>query len=262
MHPRVSLHQVAFMEHPTQVFLDHCTALGVRKATLVADKLESDAAAIPEGLEVEALNRAFAVYPDIATDSGEAATRLSQTLELAAAVSAKSVYLVTGGRGPLDWEQAARRFAELIAPCREHAERSGIALLVENASPFNADIHMAHTLSDALRLAELADIGICIELHACWAEAGLADLFHRAMPRCGLVQVSDYVLGDRTAPCRAVPGDGSIPLERILEQLLEAGYTGTFDVELIGPRIVDEGPFDATARAVETVSRMLYRSGA
>ncbi len=33
-------------------------------------------------------------------------------------------------------------------------------------------------------------------------------------------------IGDRFLPARAVPGDGAIPLERILGWLLEAGYLG------------------------------------
>ena len=261
MHPRVSLHQVAFLDRTTEEFLDHCRKIGVSYATLVAD-MAAQLAEPPAGIAIAALNRAFAVHPDIERDSGEAAARLNETIELAERLCANSVYLVTGGRGALDWEAAAARFAELVAPCRERAERAGIELLVENASPFNADIHMAHTLSDTLRLAEIADIGVCIELHACWAEAGLSELFRRAMPRCGLVQVSDYVLGDRVAPCRAVPGDGAIPLEHLLGDLLDAGYAGVFDIELVGPRIAEEGPEAATERAAEHVSALLERLGA
>ena len=48
--------------------------------------------------------------------------------------------------------------------------------------------------------------------------------------------MSDYVLGDRSAPCRSVPGDGDIPLRRLIDDLLTAGYTGLFDLELVGPR--------------------------
>ena len=38
-----------------------------------------------------------------------------------------------------------------------------------------------------------------------------------------------------------MPGDGDIPFDRILGPLLAAGYTGAFDLELIGPRIEAEG---------------------
>ena len=82
------------------------------------------------------------------------------------------------------------------------------------------------------------------------------------MPNTHLVQVSDYVLGDRSAPCRAVIGDGVIPVERLLGDLLEAGYTGVFDLELVGPRIQQEGATSATRRAAENLSEILIRLGA
>ena len=159
-------------------------------------------------------------------------------------------------------EQAAERFAALIAPCKAPAAAQGVRVLVENASSFNADIHIAHTLADTIALAELAGIGLCIEWHACWMEAGLKTLLRQAIPMTGLVQVSDYVLGDRTAPCRAVPGDGVIPLDRILGDVLEAGYQGVFDIELVGPRIAAEGARAATQRAAQAISEILTRLGA
>jgi sugar phosphate isomerase/epimerase len=82
------------------------------------------------------------------------------------------------------------------------------------------------------------------------------------MPRCHLVQVSDYVLGDRGFPCRAVPGDGGIPLEEIISWILEAGYQGPFDLELFGPRIEREGHYEAVARTGDRLGEMLIRLGA
>jgi sugar phosphate isomerase/epimerase len=125
-----------------------------------------------------------------------------------------------------------------------------------------ADNHIAHSLRDALALAEMADIGVCIDLYACWAEAGLRESIERALPRLQLVQISDYVYGDRALPCRAVPGDGAVPLARILEWLLAAGYAGAFDLELIGPRIDREGRLRAVRRAAQYVGEMLRGLGA
>jgi hydroxypyruvate isomerase len=256
VHPRVGLHQVAFLDESTPAFLDHCCRIGVQHTTLVTASLmragglnEAQQALAVGAPHVESVNHQFAVYPDLDNDR-------------AAALGAGSVYLQTGGRGHLTWEHAAERFAALIAPCTAAAASRGIRVLVENASSFNADIHIAHTLADTIALAELAGIGLCIEWHACWMEAGLKTLLRQAIPRTGLVQVSDYVLGDRTAPCRAVPGDGVIPLDRILGDVLEAGYEGVFDIELVGPRIVAEGARAATQRAAQRVSEILTRLGA
>jgi sugar phosphate isomerase/epimerase len=265
MHPRVSLHQVAYMGEPTRVFLDHCTAIGVAHATLVTPALATRQAideARHADVRIATINHGFAQRPDLESDAGEAVPALLETIDTAAILGAKSIYLLTGGRGGLDWEAAAARFADLLAPAREAARAKGIRLLVENANAFNADIHIAHTLTDAIRLAEIAGIGVCVELHACWGEAGLSALFRPAMPAIGLVQVSDYVLGDRSTPCRAVPGDGTIPLDWLIGDLLDAGYAGLFDLELVGPRIAAEGPRAATARGAERLSALLDRLGA
>jgi sugar phosphate isomerase/epimerase len=267
VHPRVSLHQVAFADESASAFVEHCRNIGLHAVTLAAslvrpDELAEVKLASDDGLRVATVNHNFATYPDLERDSGEASERLSDAIELAATLGADHVYLLTGGRGALDFEAAAERFAALIAPGRDAATRHGVTLLVENASPFNADIHMAHTLADAATLADLADIGVCVDIHACWTEGGLNSLLRQLIPRLGLVQVSDYVLGDRSAPCRAVPGDGVIPLRRILGDMLDAGYDGRFDLELVGPRITAEGSRAATTRAAGYLSSMLDELGA
>lgn len=265
MHPRVSLHQVAFMNEPTAQFLDFCCDIGVQHCTLATPLLQNEAerdAARRAGVSIGCVNHPFAVHPDLERDSGAATESLLDAVAIAAAVDAPSIYLLTGGRGALSWEQAAERFAELVGPARDAAQAAGVTLLVENASAFNADIHIAHSLPDATRLAQIAGIGVCVELHACWTEAGLRENLAGAMPLTGLVQVSDYVLGDRTSPCRAVPGDGTIPLEAILRDVLDLGYEGLFDLELVGPRIDAEGAAAACTRAAQYLSDLLDRLGA
>jgi sugar phosphate isomerase/epimerase len=63
-------------------------------------------------------------------------------------------------------------------------------------------------------------------------------------------------------PCRAVPGDGAIPLRDIVAHALKLGYAGAFDLELIGPRIDSEGQREAVARAGRVVTAMLQELGA
>ncbi len=170
--------------------------------------------------------------------------------------------MLTGGRGELGWEQAAERFCTEIAPCLREAQQASVALAIENASALYADIHFAHTLRDTITLAEMAGVGVCIDLFHCWAEADLSGLVERALPRTVQIQLSDYVLGDRALPARAVPGDGAIPIEPFIRRALAGGYTHGFDLELLGPRIQAEGRFEAARRGCETVSAMLKRLGA
>ncbi|WP_231568264.1 sugar phosphate isomerase/epimerase family protein [Novosphingobium malaysiense] len=257
------------MAEPTAAFVAFCRDIEVGHCTLVTPKLgqpgelEAARSALAEtGVKAGCINHPFAMRPDLERDSGDATAGLLQAIDMAADLGAPSIYLVTGGRGGLSWEAAAARFADLIAPCREAAQKKGVALLVENASALNVDIHIAHTLPDTTRLARVAGIGVCIDIQPCWMEAGLRENIAAAMPLTGLVQVSDYVLGDRTAPNRAVPGDGAVPLERIIGDILELGYGGLFDLELVGPRIEEEGARAASERAADYLSNLLTKLGA
>jgi len=270
MHPRVCLHQVIYMEESTTAFIELCRAIGVPNMTLATPLVLQQ----PGGVEavqrslasgdprVAVVNHPFALFPNLEQDRGAALEKLLQAIDLSVSLRAKSIYLLTGGRGSLSWEQAADRFIKLVEPGRNSAREKGITLMLENASPFNIDIHITHTLADTILLAEMSGLDVCIDLQPCFGEAGLPQLFRRALPITGLVQVSDYVLGDRVAPCRAVPGDGVVPLERLIGDLLDAGYQGLFDLELVGPRISDEGGAAAAKRAAERLSEILTKLGA
>src|SRR5204863_475492 len=80
-------------------------------------------------------------------------------------------------------------------------------------------------------------IGVCIDVFSCWTDRKLDDTIARAAPITSLVQLGDYTVTDRSLPNRTVPGEGSIPLERIIGWIHRAGYRGSYDLELIGPRI-------------------------
>jgi hypothetical protein len=62
MHPRVSLHQVAFISETTAAFIAHCRAIGMAHVTLMTPKLRQ-----PGDLEL--------VGPRIAANGSRAATR-------------------------------------------------------------------------------------------------------------------------------------------------------------------------------------------
>ncbi|HEY6532922.1 MAG TPA: sugar phosphate isomerase/epimerase [Acidimicrobiales bacterium] len=268
MHPRLSVDQLCFPGAPIDEFVDHCRALGVHDVVLTSPQLlvdggaEAVITALRDGPRVEAVNHPFAIHPDLESDEGGAGENLARVIDVAAELGARSVYVVTGGRGGLDWPSAAARFGALIAPWVERADRHGLALMVENSNGLYADIHIAHTLADTAALAEASGMGVCVELQFCWVESDVDEVIRRALPGVGLVQVSDYVLGDRSLPGRAVPGDGAIPLERLVGDLLELGYEGLFDIELLGPRIDAEGHRAAVARAAERMDAILTSLGA
>jgi sugar phosphate isomerase/epimerase len=274
MHERVAINAVCFADQTFRVpslteMADLWRQLGPRRVSFVEPLIAGDFMHAVEVVNagryaVETIAHPFVSGPiDCSEPEIESArSNLSDSIRAAAALGARSIYVLSGGHGSLKWEQAAERFARAIEPCVAEANAARVLLAVENSGPQSAHWHLAHSLRDTLTLAELAGIGVCMDIHHCWWEAGLDQTITRAADRLHLVQVSDYVYGDRGYLCRAVPGDGDIPLWRIIDWALTAGYQNGFDLELIGGRIDDEGHPQATRRAAEWTSDLLDRLGA
>jgi sugar phosphate isomerase/epimerase len=188
--------------------------------------------------------------------------RLVRALEAGHALSAGCVVFTTGPAGPLPWDEAADALETALAPVLVEARTLGLPFAVEHTNSLRVDVGFVHSLHDVVDLARRLGTGVCMEVNACWAERGLAETIAGSADLIRLVQVSDFAIGTLATPDRLVPGDGDIPLERIIGQVLASGYTGVFDLELIGPRIDAEGYDSAVPRAVEALGSMLADLGA
>src|SRR6266404_1435097 len=272
MHERLSVHSVCFRDAGLRELASHWRDLGVRRISLYNGLIENEGLAAAQAAlrsgryEAETITHTFLPYGQQLDAKGVSwetcQQKLNHLIADAKTLGARSIELFTGGHGALTWEDAVERFSGAVEPCVARAKSGGVALVIENTPPLYANMHLAHTLRDTVSLAELAGIGVCIDVFSCWTEAGLKQTIERAIPRTSLVQIGDYIFGDTATPGRAVPGDGNIPLTRILDWILRAGYRGTFEIEVVGPRIDKEGHFQATERAVKYVAETLRSLGA
>lgn len=180
-----------------------------------------------------------------------------QALRMAADLGADTVYVTTGPSGGLSWEQAADALAEHLAPVVRHASELGVALAIENTMSIRSDLSFTHSLRDTAALARRLGAGLCVDLYCCWSEAGLLDTFRDNLDLVRLVQVSDFRMGTLSVPNRWVPGDGDLPLDRLLTGVLEAGYRGPVDLELLGPAIETEGAESALRRGLDWLNDRL-----
>ena len=188
--------------------------------------------------------------------------RLVHSVETAAAVGAECMVFTTGPFAPLTWEEAADRLETALAPALQEAKAHAIPFAIEHTNSLRVDVGFVHTLKDAIDLARHLDVGVCMELNACWAERALEQTIRAGIDRIRLVQVSDFKVGTVASSQRLVPGDGDIPIERILRVVLDAGYEGVFDLELIGDAITTEGFDGAVPRAVARLGSILTDLGA
>ena len=188
--------------------------------------------------------------------------RFVHSLDTAGAVGAQCIVFTTGPFAPLTWEAAADNLETALAPVLHEAATRNIPVAIEHTNSLRVDVGFVHTLNDAIDLARRLDVGVCMEINACWAERALERTIRGGIDRIRLVQVSDFKVGTVASSQRLVPGDGDVPLARILGVVLDAGYPGVFDLELIGDAIVAEGYDAAVPRAVDALGALLTDLGA
>jgi sugar phosphate isomerase/epimerase len=253
-HPRISVNSICSMNQSFEDDLALWTELGLGNVGLISPKLESLG---PEGSQ-KAVAGAGLIVSSMSTYRPDIVPWLAFT----EAVGCDVLYTVSGSYGTVPWEEAAARFCEEMAPVVAEADRHGVRLAVEPTNPFRADTSFVFAVRDAIDLARMAGMGIVVDFYSAWYERGIAQLVRDNIDLVALVQIGDYKFGTFNIPNRCAIGDGDIPVERLLRTLLEAGYQGPFDLEILGPVIEEEGYRGPIVRSVERASAMLDRLGA
>jgi sugar phosphate isomerase/epimerase len=253
-HSRLSVNSLSSLYQPLSADLALWRDLDVSYVGLISPKLAA------EGWDT-ALDMVTAAGLRVSNISTENEV-IAESLRFAAAAGASTVYACTGPGGTRKWEDSAKSFGVTMEPLATLADELGVVLAVEPTNPLRTDISFVHTLRDALDLARELGLGVVLDFYSCWYERSFDELVRKNIDAVALVQVSDYMLGTFDTPNRVVPGDGDIPLARLLTTLLEAGYEGAFDLEVLGPRVEDEGYPSAVKRSVERMNEILVAIGA
>jgi sugar phosphate isomerase/epimerase len=265
IHPRISINGISTREWTLEQDTAFHQSAGIEVVNIPYFKFSSDVPAAIDAIRAAGLRGSALVggIPTSLIDGGSKTLEaLKPVIDTASALDCPSFYVVTGptpSRMPTD--EAYRALVESLAPANAYARKKGVRLAIENNSTSTRDTGFIHTLVDAVDLARDADIGICLELQNCWLECHLERLFKQNVDLFTIVQVSDYLVGEPVRLNRRVPGDGSIPLEWLLERLLDAGYEGYFDIEIVGPSIEAEGYVSAVGRSIDWLSERLRSWG-
>jgi sugar phosphate isomerase/epimerase len=254
VHPRVSVNSICSMHQSFADDLALWEDLGTVHVGLISPKLEaagweaSRQAVVDRGLRVSSMS----CYWDGIEDS----------LEFTAAVGSEVLYMVSGTGGARPWEEVAAKYCADMAPWVARAEELGVRLAVEPTNPLRSDTSFVFSVRDAIDLARMAGMSVCVDVYSAWYERGLEQLVRDNIDLVALVQIDDYKLGTFDMPNRCAVGDGDIPVERLMAMMLDAGYEGVFDLEILGPEIEAEGYRAPIARSLERASEMLDRLGA
>jgi sugar phosphate isomerase/epimerase len=252
-HPRISVNSICSMKQSFDDDLALWADLGIDNVGLISPKLEAAGwdASQQAVLDAKLLVSSMSAYRD----------GISESLAFTSAVGCGLLYTVSGSFGTVPWEEAAERFCQEMAPVVAEANEYDVRLALEPTNPLRTDVSFVHTVRDAIDLARMAGVGIVVDFYSAWYERNLDGLVRNNIDLVTLVQIGDYKLGTFDIPNRCAIGDGDIPVERLLGMVLEAGYEGPFDLEILGPKIEDEGYRAPIVRSVERATEILDRLG-
>jgi len=172
-------------------------------------------------------------------------------LATAARLGTDLLIFQTGPPEGLSYEEADLRFVEILDQLLPEAERLGVRIAIEHNSTLRVDLGYLGSFHNALDLADTVDspyLTVCFEINNGWAERHLYDNIQHRIGRISIAQIDDFKEGTVTTPSRVPLGDGIIPIKRIMDAFLDAGYDGFFDIELIGPHIEEMGYEEAIRR--------------
>lgn len=266
MHPRISLNTISSFTWPLADDLAMLQRLDAPHFGFPLLKIEDDidtglAAIRADGPPVSCVAASTAQASLLTAD--DALAVLTPAIDAAHALGSPICYF-TSGTTPegMPTDHARNALATALPGALAHARDRGVRLAIENNSVTNRSLGFVHTLVDTVRLCEETGLQICLELQNCWYEADLPRLFRDHVDHLALVQVSDFRVGESLQLNRRVLGDGSMPLAWMIGHLLDAGYGGLFDIEVIGPSIDEEGPESALRRSAAWLTALLEELGA
>ena len=152
-------------------------------------------------------------------------------------VGAECLVFTTGPAGPLAWEEAADALEAALAPVlRRSAARAACRSRSSTRTRCGSTSASCTRLRDAIDLARRLDVGVCMEINACWAERGLADDDHRRR-RPPSARAGQRLRGRARSRRRtgSSPATATSRSRASSVRCSTRATSGCFDLELIGP---------------------------
>jgi len=173
-------------------------------------------------------------YKDSLLDARDAIT-------LAASLGSPCLLVYTGARAGHTHNHARRLMKSALKELSPQAAEAGVQLVVE---PMHSGCAGGFTfltdIDDALTV--LADVGsknikLVLDTYHLGFDESLAARAASIAPQIGLVQIGDGRQPPEGEQNRCLPGQGELPLADIVGSLLEGGYQGYFEIELLGEEL-------------------------
>jgi sugar phosphate isomerase/epimerase len=158
-----------------------------------------------------------------------------QALQLASAVGAECLVLVSGPRRGHIQSHARRLLVDAVKALAEDAAELGVTLALLPMSPeVGAQWSFLSSLDQTLEVIDKSGRGarIAFDVYHLWQEPRLLERIPEVAPHVAVVQISDSQGAPGSPYERCRPGDGRIPLTAIVHAFDEAGYGGYYELAI------------------------------
>ncbi len=161
-----------------------------------------------------------------------------RAIEDAAQLQAETLIVLAGGRNNHIRNHARRTLCEALRRIMAAAEEHGVRLSLEPIHPgCGEEWSFVNDLESTLEIIERVNshqLGIVLDTYHVGMDEDVVRWLPDAIPHLHLVQLGDARHSPLGEMNRCLLGQGSVPLPTILRTLIDHGYHGAFEVELIG----------------------------
>lgn len=190
------------------------------------------------GLQVTNLTWAGGFTGNEGRSLEDAVDDAAHAIRLAGAIGAGCLVVYPGGRNGHTFRHAERLLSTALDQLLDLAETADVTLAVEPMHPacaspwtFVAGLEDALSLIHKFRSPHLK---LVLDVYHYGTSPSLSEQLPEIIPHLALVQLSDRRGIHQSEQNRCLLGEGEIPVGEIVHELLEQGYSGDFDVELLG----------------------------
>jgi sugar phosphate isomerase/epimerase len=161
-----------------------------------------------------------------------------EALRTAGDLGAASLMVYSGARAGHTHNHARRLFKDALLELIPFAEQLDVVLAVEPMHPGCAgEFTFLTSLDETMTLLDLIAsdrVKIVLDTYHLGSDPNLVRRIPEIVSRVALVQLGDTRDTPKGEQSRCRLGEGMVPLREISHALIEAGYNGYYDVELLG----------------------------
>lgn len=166
----------------------------------------------------------------------EVVLECKRAIRIAAQIKSPTLTVVTGPQnGHID-SHANRLVCAGIEEITDLADSYGISISLQPMHPiYHKNWSFIHTIDDALAMIEKIghpSLKLALNSFHVGDDEAICEKINSHVDKIGIVYLSDRTGAPRNENDRAIPGQGELPLRRIVEALETAGYDGWYETEV------------------------------